>query len=65
MRESSPLTYTISRSVDLLDWSAVDDNQFDIVSTTPIGDGIAAHRTVRLVASLSSSILFYRITANP
>jgi hypothetical protein len=64
MRESSLLIYTISRSTDLLNWSAIAASDFDIVSTTPVGDGIAAHRTVRLKAALTSSV-YYRVAAIP
>ncbi len=66
IREPSPLRYTISRSADLLNWSAVNESEFDIVSTTPAGDGIAV-RAVRLVPKIgsSSSVLFYRIRVSP
>ena len=62
LRANTPLSYSISHSSDLLRWSTIAADDFEILSTEPLGDGIAARRLIRMKAPISSTA-FYRISA--
>ncbi|MCB1094179.1 MAG: lamin tail domain-containing protein [Verrucomicrobiae bacterium] len=62
MRESSSLSYAIFHSTDLIEWTPIAGNDLEILATTPVGDGMASRRVVRLMMPVASSA-YYRISA--
>ncbi|MGK0189779.1 MAG: hypothetical protein ACI9R3_005597, partial [Verrucomicrobiales bacterium] len=64
IRESSALRYRLDRSTNLLDWSTINEADIETLSTTPVGNGIAALRVLQLKAT-SDPVVYFRITATP